>query len=172
MGTIYLDLGMFRLVWKPCCYCFGFFGFLFLRINIDLSIFIQTKSDSSCPEGILVKSVVPKNIVCYICAACNFSFRVWSLWGCKIMFLAKESVPSNKWRSCPVEFSGRSLHRWCDWKGCFILSNHGTTFKRCFWWVRPFLQNNVVLTNTWQVGFFKGVLLLAETVLRSNIKAS
>ena len=44
---------------------------------------------------------------------CNFPFQVWSLWGCKIMFLEKETIPSNKWCSCPsraqLEFFERSI---------------------------------------------------------------
>ena len=51
----YLDLGMFRLVWKTF-----FFWFLWVfdslgSIQIDPDYITQTKSDSFCLQGILVK---------------------------------------------------------------------------------------------------------------------
>ena len=49
----------------------------------------------------------------YSLGVCNFPFQVWSPWGCKIMFLVKETVPSNKRCSCPsraqLEFFERSV---------------------------------------------------------------
>ena len=44
---------------------------------------------------------------------CKFAFQVWSLCGCKIRFLVKQTFPSNKWCSCPsrvqLEFFERSV---------------------------------------------------------------
>jgi hypothetical protein len=52
----YLDLGMFRLVWKTLFFFWFLWAFDSLGlIQIDPDYIVQTKSDSSCLQGILVK---------------------------------------------------------------------------------------------------------------------
>ena len=117
-------------------------------------------------KSLLTKSLYAKHAQ-YSLGKCNFPFQVRSLWGCKIMFLVKEAVPSNKWCSCPsraqLEFFDRSvtnLHNftqtWCDWKDCYIFSSHGVTFKDAADSIlvsKRFPSNNVVPSKQMAAGF-------------------
>ena len=118
---------------------------------------------------------------------CNFPFQVWSLWGCKIMFLVKDTFPSNdKWCSCPSRAQLGSL------KGVLYFVQRNGVIER----ILTYFQNMVQLSkeaadstfflvskipsNKWcafQTGgswvSLKGVLhFFLEMVLLSNIKTS
>ena len=132
---------------------------------------IQTKSDSSCPRH-SCQVIIQKNMYArhpqYSLGMCNFPFQVWSLWGCKIMFLVEETVPSNKLCSCPSR-AQLYIYKEMVWlKGLlYIFKSWCNCQKRqltqfSFWWVKPFLPTNgvpskqmVFLPNKWQLFFFE-----------------
>ena len=146
LGSRHVQASLENIVF---CFFFAFFVFLvsldfwFLRINPDNAnqIWFILPPRHSC-EVITKKSIYAKHAQ-YSLGMCNFPFQVWSLWGCKIMFLEKETFPSNKWCSCPsraqLEFCDRSvtyLHR----NGVierivtyFQIMVYLVTFKRCSW---------------------------------------
>ena len=136
---------MFRLVWKTLCvlFClflcmffwclcfflvslffFCFLGFWFLRITNQIQIspnqicFILPPRHSC--EVITLNKQYAKHAQ-YSLGMCNFPFQVWSLWGCKNMFLEKETIPSNKLCSFPsrAQLDAAGVL----WRECYIYRN-------------------------------------------------
>ena len=103
---------------------------------------------------------------------CNSSFQVWSLWGCKTMFLVREPVYQINGVPVPAERS------WSSLKGVLHISKEMVSFKGLlhmfktlcnfqkrqliqfsFWWVKPFLQTNCAPSKEIAAGFrWKGVV--------------
>ena len=140
----------------------------------------------SC-QVIIWKNILYAKHAQYSLGMCNFPFQVWSLWGCKIMFLVKETVPQINGVPVPVERSWSSLkgvlhiYKEIVWlKGLLHIVKPWCNFQKrqliqfYFWWVKPFLQTNGVPSKQMAAGFLwkERYILFKEMVLLSNIKAS
>ena len=152
---------MFRLVWKTLFFSL-FVGFVVLWA-VDFLGLIQINPNQ-------IWFILPPRHSCQVIIFkkkyCMLNMRSIP-WGCKIMFLAKETFPSNKGCSCPsraqLEFFERSVtysERNGGLKGSLHFSKHCVIcLKRqliqcSFWWVKCFLQTNGVPSKQMAAGFF------------------
>ena len=187
----YLDLGMFRLVWKT--FFLVSLGFWFLRINPNWSrlynpnqIWFILPPRHSCQVSIIEKyCMLNMRSIPWGCAI--FLFRFEACGNVKLCFWWRKPFLQINGVPVPVERSWSSLkgvlhiYKEMVWlKGLLHIFKSWCNFQKrqliqvSFWLVKHFLQTNRVPSKQVAAGFLwkECYIFLKEMVLFSNIEAS